>query len=392
MASCQAPTLDSIFAAACSPVAPPPSTPASAASTVVLYHWPCFDGAGAALAAWLYLDPLARQGGSRKGPRFIPHLVTRPLDAAATPGLADAGPDTTVYLLDYAGPPGFAASLAQKAGRVVVLDHHKTAAEESIPRADAPGRPENLEVTLDRHRSGAGLAAAHFFPGRPSSLPPNVTRLVAAIEDGDLWRWERADSKSIYAGLGAAGLSLDAGGGGEAGTVAADPAVAVAAASAAFSRLAALDVDALAATGAALLEEQAALVGAAAAGAVAVQLGGKHGAAAGWGTALAVTVPHALSIHRSALGNELAARSAEAGAADPGGAWVPVGVVAYRDPTQVEDDTRLKVSLRSVGPDADTTVVSRHFGGGGHLNASSCMVEEAEFEGWRKKNEEEVVI
>lgn len=383
--------LDALFAAACTPVSPPPSTQAAAAHTVVLYHWPCFDGAGAALAAWLHLAPLARAGGHAHGPRFIPHLVTRALDPASTPGLDTAGPATTVYLLDYAGPPGFAAGLAASAGRVVVLDHHKTAAEEGLPPAAAPGRPPNLEVHLDRHRSGAGLAAAHFFPGGDdgaAALPPNVARLVAAIEDGDLWKWDRPDSKAVYAGLGAARVDLDAGGGGGegepggGGVAAVDPAAAVAAADAVFGRLAGLDIDALAATGTALLAEQAALVGAAADGAVPVQLGGPGGAAAGWGRALAITVPASLAIHRSALGNELASRSAARAGADPGGRWEPVGVVAYRDPTQAPGDARIKVSLRSVGPDADTTVVSRHFGGGGHLNASSCMVEEAEYGQW----------
>ena len=385
--------LDALFAAACTPtLGPPPTTPTAAASTVVLYHWPCFDGAGAALAAWLHLAPLAAKndGGCAgpAGPVFIPHPVTRDLDPAAMPRL---GPASTVYLLDYAGPPGFAAAVASRAGRVVVLDHHKTAAEE-LGRAGGQGGkplPPNLEVRLDRGRSGAGLAAAHFFPpGGPATLPPNVARLLTAIEDGDLWVWDRPDSKAIYAGLGAAGLDLDAGGGGGGGGdggVAPDAAAAVSAADRVFGRLAALDMDALAATGGALLAEQAALVGEAADGAAPLRLGGAAGRAAGWGLALGVTVPPALAAHRSALGNELASRAAARAGADPGAGWVPVGVVAYRDPNQPPGDGRLKVSLRSVGPDADTTVVSTHYGGGGHLNASSCLVEEGEFGRWAEE-------
>lgn len=34
----------------------------------------------------------------------------------------------TAYLVDFSGPPGFAKELAARAGKVVVLDHHKTAA------------------------------------------------------------------------------------------------------------------------------------------------------------------------------------------------------------------------------------------------------------------------
>jgi nanoRNase/pAp phosphatase (c-di-AMP/oligoRNAs hydrolase) len=45
------------------------------------------------------------------------------------------------------------------------------------------------------------------------------------------------------------------------------------------------------------------------------------------------------------------------------------------------DSTRVKVSLRSIG-DEDTTVVSEAYGGGGHRNASSFLLDAAEFEGW----------
>ena len=41
----------------------------------------------------------------------------------------------------------------------------------------------------------------------------------------------------------------------------------------------------------------------------------------------------------------------------------------------------IKLSLRSLG-DEDTTVVTQAFGGGGHRNASSCLVPEAEFGRW----------
>ena len=41
----------------------------------------------------------------------------------------------------------------------------------------------------------------------------------------------------------------------------------------------------------------------------------------------------------------------------------------------------IKISLRSLG-DEDTTVVTQAFGGGGHRNASSCLVSEDEFDRW----------
>ena len=45
-------------------------------------------------------------------------------------------------------------------------------------------------------------------------------------------------------------------------------------------------------------------------------------------------------------------------------------------------DTSIKVSLRSLG-DEDTTVITQAYGGGGHRNASSCVVLAAEFECWK---------
>ena len=49
----------------------------------------------------------------------------------------------------------------------------------------------------------------------------------------------------------------------------------------------------------------------------------------------------------------------------------------------MQDLTKIKVSLRSIGEE-DTTAVSQAFGGGGHKNASSCVMNIAAFEEWRQ--------
>lgn len=68
----------------------------------------------------------------------------------------------TMFLLDYAGPSGFAAAVAQAlpSGQVVLLDHHKSAAEQLRGAA----LPRNLHVTMDQSRSGAKIALEHFQP------------------------------------------------------------------------------------------------------------------------------------------------------------------------------------------------------------------------------------
>jgi nanoRNase/pAp phosphatase (c-di-AMP/oligoRNAs hydrolase) len=106
-----------------------------------------------------------------------------------------------------------------------------------------------------------------------------------------------------------------------------------------------------------------------------VALGGEVGIAAGWGECLAVLVGPDLGALRSQLGNELAARSQECGLR-------AMAVVAYHE--EAVGAGRVKLSLRSIGAGEDTTAVSGALGGGGHLNASSCIVAAEAFEAWRR--------
>ena len=47
----------------------------------------------------------------------------------------------------------------------------------------------------------------------------------------------------------------------------------------------------------------------------------------------------------------------------------------------MQDSSKIKVSLRSIG-DEDTTVISQAFGGGGHRNASSFVTDTSAFRQW----------
>lgn len=67
--------------------------------------------------------------------------------------------DDTVYFLDYTGPPGFPEQVARHAGKVVVIDHHKTAQESLVGRSDLP---DNVCLHIDMDRSGASLARDYF--------------------------------------------------------------------------------------------------------------------------------------------------------------------------------------------------------------------------------------
>ena len=324
----------------------PPPPPSAASSVVILYHCPCNDGAYAALAAHLHFG---REGGAAR-PRYVPHHVTTPLSLDA---LALNATDT-VYLLDYVGPTGFAAAVAGRVARCVVLDHHKTARDALPPKSEWP---PTLEATLDMDRSGAGIARDYFDP----PLTPSQASAFASVQDGDLWTWALPQSRAFYAGLAAAALPFD---GGPVTT---------------FDALAGLDFEATVAVGETRLAGQDAAVHALADSAFVVALGGRppnspHPPPLSH-TCLAVHVTTDQAGLRSALGNELAARSAAQGRR-------AVGAVAYRE-RDMNGSPCIKVSLRSIGEEEDTTVVSCAHGGGGHLNASSFIIDEGVWREWR---------
>lgn len=156
----------------------------------VLYHYPCPDGAFAALAAHLYFS------SSSVPALFFPNTVYNPISPHNLP-LHEID---DLYLLDYVGPPGFVREVSSKISKVVILDHHKTALEASI-------EGENVSKTIDMERSGATIAYDYF----KNKLLDNglqlhreferVRLLFDYIEDGDLWRWRLENSKAFSSGL-----------------------------------------------------------------------------------------------------------------------------------------------------------------------------------------------
>ncbi|CAK8532280.1 unnamed protein product [Lathyrus sativus] len=58
-----------------------------------------------------------------------------------------------------------------------------------------------------------------------------------------------------------------------------------------------------------------------------------------------------------------------------------IGAVVYNVP-ELENNQKLKISLRSLDTE-DTTPISQDFGGGGHRNASSFMLKSEEFKQWK---------
>ncbi|KAJ7975333.1 DHHA1 domain protein [Quillaja saponaria] len=325
--------------------------------SAILYHYPCPDGVVAALAAHLYFSATSNPV------IFFPNTVYSPLRIEQLP-LNEIG---DLYLLDFVGPSGFVQEISSKVDRVVILDHHKTAFEQLGNDASIDG---NVIKVIDVKRSGATIAFDYFKEKLIRSLDNDygkaevdskcrsvlweferVQPLFEYIEDGDLWKWSRQNSKAFSSGFKDLNIEYD---------VRLNPSL--------FDQLLALDLDFLISQGMVSLSHKQRLIDDVLSQSYEIALGG-----GAYGRCMAVNAD-SVSELRSELGHQLAAKSQNLELRG-------IGAVVYRVP-ELGNDQLLKISLRSV-KDEDTTAISQGFGGGGHQNASSFMLNSAEFERWK---------
>jgi hypothetical protein len=147
-------------------------------SPLVLYHGrSCPDGYAAALAAWLYyggqVELVGLDHGDVKAVDDLPPLQGR-----------------AVYVLDFSFSADVLAAIDARAAKLVLLDHHKSAAEKLTGFSCRCG-----VVHFDMNKSGARLAWEFFHPDAP--LPD----LVRYVEDRDIWTWQYAESAGYLAAL-----------------------------------------------------------------------------------------------------------------------------------------------------------------------------------------------
>ncbi len=135
----------------------------------VWYHSNCYDGFGAAWAASRHLS---------RGPG----VAYEKCSYGFPPPAFDPGDD--IYIVDFSFPRDVLLDIKTKAGKLVVLDHHKTA-EEALRGLDF--------CTFDMERSGAGLTF-DYFNGDGHRVP-----LIDLIEDRDLWRFKIEGTKEFHA-------------------------------------------------------------------------------------------------------------------------------------------------------------------------------------------------
>lgn len=163
---------------------------------ICIYHGNCADGFGAAWAVW------------KKHPDWEFHAGS----------YQNAPPDVSgrdVVMVDFSYKRDVVEKMAKTARSILILDHHKSAAEDIDEIAQKAGTSwdnhqtniyqdscENADINgaivyalFDMERSGAGIAWDYFHENAPRPL------LINHIEDRDLWRFDMEYTREIQAAL-----------------------------------------------------------------------------------------------------------------------------------------------------------------------------------------------
>ena len=155
-----------------------------------IYHGNCADGFG---AAWAVRQALGNI-------EFYPGVYQKePPDVA--------GKD--VIMVDFSYKRPVLEEMSKRANSIIILDHHKSAAEDLADFLTPPPWPvwksiiedkiplsENTRITalFDMDRSGAMMAWQYLN----NSLPP---KLIDHIQDRDLWRFDLPFTREIQAAV-----------------------------------------------------------------------------------------------------------------------------------------------------------------------------------------------
>lgn len=142
---------------------------------ICIYHGNCADGFG---AAWVFKRWADREHDFHAGVYQNP-----PPDVE--------GRD--VYLVDFSYKRAVVEEICEKATRVVLIDHHKTAIEDLKPLIDS----RRIEALVNLEKSGATLAWEWFHGHHDRDMP----QLLRHIEDRDLWRFALPWTREIQANV-----------------------------------------------------------------------------------------------------------------------------------------------------------------------------------------------
>jgi len=270
---------------------------------LVIYHADCLDGYGAAWSAFCKLH---------NQPRYIAAKHGEPMP--------DFEAGAIIYILDFCYAPQLLQQACEKAGQIILIDHHVTAMDEFESYFKTQTMPGNLSVNFDMTRSGCVLAWQHFFN---DVKPPKI---LLHIQDRDLWQFKIDGTREITAAL-YEKMPLN------------------------FTDFGSLDLVDLLSHGRILLEQFMGMVNRLAKSAHPVTVNGREG--------LAVNAP---SFFSSELGQIVAAKSGT------------FALIYSYDGNK----NKWSYSLRSIG-DYNVGEMAKYFGGGGHKNAAGFSLQNNPF-------------
>lgn len=153
--------------------------------TLCIYHGNCADGFGAAWAVRHALGEANVEFHAGHYGKPAPDVEGR-----------------SVIIVDFSYPLETLQQMAETATSILVIDHHKTAAEALAQLPTAPGSYllwmeslDPLSAHFDMHRSGAGMTWDFFFPATPRPA------LINHIEDRDLWQFKLEGTREVMAAV-----------------------------------------------------------------------------------------------------------------------------------------------------------------------------------------------
>lgn len=138
-------------------------------SYLCIYHGNCADGF---TAAWVVRNALGDNNVE-----FYPGVYSEdpPWEKIK---------DQTLIFVDFTYKLHVMELILQQAKSVLILDHHKTAADNLLSLNH--GR---VTKYFDMSRSGARMAWDYFFPGQP------VPEIIRFVEDRDLWKYQYPETR-----------------------------------------------------------------------------------------------------------------------------------------------------------------------------------------------------
>lgn len=161
-------------------------------SILCIYHGNCADGFG---AAWV----VRKFFGTDQVDFHAGFYGAEPPDVT----------DRHIVMVDFSFKRPVLDAMTARAKSILILDHHKTAAEDllglDVPppsgvewvTAIGAGLPAGSRTValFDMQRSGAGLAWDFFFPAQQRPA------LIDTIEDRDLWRFALPHTREVQANV-----------------------------------------------------------------------------------------------------------------------------------------------------------------------------------------------